>query len=163
MEQYISQLIEDILLAHRTKDDSVQNKDDSFEAHIAEVERYLSGEGEQKISDLCGLESVQFPPKQRLSETQMKQVAEAYEKMLHSWNIDIYIPEKLPVSLRYDLLIGTLERKVFVTNDEYSHVGIDLCNFDVDNCPFGTEYCTCKDEMKLWEGENGVDDEETPF
>jgi len=154
MEQYINQLIEDILAAHRTKNDYVQKIDDSFEAHIEEVERYLSGEGEQKITDMCGLYTEQFPPKERLNESQMKRVADAYQQMLLCWNIYIYLPEKLPVEMKYELLTGTLERFVFVSNDEYSHIGIDLCSYDVDNCPFGSEYCSCKEDIKEWESKS---------
>lgn len=169
MEQYIIQLIEDILAAHRTTNDYVEEVDDSFEAHIADVERYLSGEGEQKIADFSGLYAEQFPPKERLNENQMKQVVEAYQLMLQSWNIDIYLPEQLPIAMKYELLIGTLDRSVYVTNDEYSHIGIDLCSYDVDNCPFGSEYCSCKEDLKEWESKENdrenyeSDDDEWPF
>jgi hypothetical protein len=169
MEQYINQLVEDILAAHRTKYGYVEEIDDSFEAHIAEVERYLSGEGEQKITDICGLYAEQFPPKQRLNENQMKQVVEAYQQMLESWNIGVYMPENVPIDIRYELLTGTLDHSVYVPNDEYSHVGIDLCSYVVDSCPFGNEYCTCKEDMEEWESEGNdmdnfeIDEDELPF
>jgi hypothetical protein len=90
-------------------------------------------------------------------------------QMLNSWNIDIYLPEKLPVDIAYELLIGTLEKEVFITNDEYSHIGIELCSYDVETCPFGTDYCTCKENIQIWENEAKsnddleINDDELPF
>ena len=51
MEHYISQLIEDILTAHRKEQIAKPvAQEETFESYIAEVERYISGEGFETIS-----------------------------------------------------------------------------------------------------------------
>jgi hypothetical protein len=51
MNHYISQLIEDLHSAHRSEQ-SVKptHQEETFESYIAEVERYISGEGFETIS-----------------------------------------------------------------------------------------------------------------
>jgi hypothetical protein len=135
MEQYILQLIEDILAVQRPEEEKIpygeddgdigsidgvmgsllgEDEDDKMERHFDDVERYISGEGEQKIAEICGLYAEQFPPLARLNKNQMKRVAEAYEQMLGSWNVYVDFPKKLPVDIKYTLLTGTLERSVYV-------------------------------------------------
>ena len=53
MERYVKQLVEDLLSAQRdTSKIPPYQEIESFETHIAEVERYLSGANEQLLSKL---------------------------------------------------------------------------------------------------------------
>ncbi len=144
MQLYISQLIEDILIAKRSENTVVPIEiEDSFEAHIAEVERFISGEGEQLLGEILQLEEIQFPPIARLTDEQMTNVISAFEECLFSWNILADIPENIPVALRYSLLVSTLAKNVFVQSSGYVH--LEFCNYWPETCPFGEEFCHCKD------------------
>ncbi len=56
MQTYINQLIEDLCAAHRPEN-SINRKliEENFEAHMAEFERYMSGEGRQRIRKIIGM------------------------------------------------------------------------------------------------------------
>ncbi len=144
MQHYISQLIEDILAAKRPEN-AVEPKEeeDSFEAHIAEVERFLTGEGEKPLRDVLGLEEIQFPPTERLTDEQMVSVISAFHDCLLSWNISAEMPENIPVSLQYSLFVSTLAKSVFIQGSGFLH--LEFCNYWPETCPFGEEYCQCKD------------------
>ncbi len=154
MEQYITQLLEEMLAAHnlltKNVDDDEQTSDDDdnedIEAHFAEVERYLSGEGRQEIGDLIGFYPEQFPPVEKLNDGQMKRVNVGFRVLMRSHNVEFSIPEELPVAIEYHLLAGSLKRDVYVPLDGYRGTdNIEFCSYDVESCPFGSEFCQCKD------------------
>jgi len=144
MQTYITKLIEDLTAAQNKEVHTNQNTTtESFEDYIAEVERYLSGEGEQPIRDVIGIQEECFPPTNRLTTEQLNAVSDAYLECLESWSICIDIPEKLPAALQYNLLVGTLKQKVIVMDSGVTH--LELCNYDSESCPFGLEFCRCID------------------
>jgi hypothetical protein len=141
MELYISQLIEDLHSAHR----KVQNvklspQEETFESYIAEVECFISGEGYESISSILGLEEIQFPPIERLTEEQMLKVILAFEACLASWNVCLDMPENIPISLQYKLYISTLSKTIDVLN--FGTIHLEACTYCSDDCPLG-EYCLC--------------------
>ncbi len=154
MEQYISQLLEDMLAAQQPldeenqvlDDDDLDDDEDDMEAHFAEVERYLSGEGREKIGDLIGFYPAQFPPVERLNESQMKRISAGFKALMQSHNVAFSLPENLPAALEYRLLSSSLDRDVYVPIDGSSGTDyIEFCSYDVESCPFGQEFCQCKD------------------
>ena len=85
MEKYVKQLVEDIHNAHRQLTKEETQKAETFEQHIAEVERYIAGEEDllqQTFGYQCGLNKEQFPPPNRLTFEQMNTVCDAFEKLL---------------------------------------------------------------------------------
>lgn len=143
MQLYISQLIEDIAAASRSEN-SIKPvvQEDSFEAHIAEVERFISGEGYEPLRSILGLEEIQFPPVERLTDQQMESVVFAFKNCLFSWNVSAELPENIPVSLQYTLLVSTLSKNICVQDTGFIH--LEFCNYCPEECPFGEEYCECK-------------------
>ena len=144
MEQYITQLIEDLLNAQRAESQELEEEEEfDIEAHFAEVDRYVSGEGEEPIGDILGFEEVQFPPTEKLNNEQMQRISEAFAQCLFSWNITAEIPQNVPIILKYSLLISTLKKQVFIQSTGFIH--LEFCEYDVETCPFGAEFCQCKD------------------
>jgi hypothetical protein len=144
MEQYINQLIEDIQNAQRPESEHVEEeKEFDIEAHFAEVDRFVSGEGEEPLGEILGFEEIQFPPIEKLNDNQMQRISEAFVECLFSWNITAEIPEEAPISLRYSLLVSTLKKQVYIQNSGFIH--LEFCQYDVETCPFGNEFCQCKD------------------
>ena len=138
MQTYITQLIEDLTAAQNKEHISTP---ENFEDYIDEVERYLSGDGEQSIRDIIGIQEECFPPADRLTQQQLKTVSDAYMECIESWNICIDLPDNLPVSLKYTLLTGTLKQKVVVMDSGVTH--LELCNYESESCPFGIDFCRC--------------------
>ncbi|MGN6645697.1 MAG: hypothetical protein ACTHJT_04120 [Cytophaga sp.] len=145
MQTYITQLIADLKTAQSKAEHTINKQliEDNFEAHIADVERYLSNEGAQPIYEIIGFLPKYFPPANRLNENQLTTVSSALLECLSSWNICIDLPEKLPSALAYTLLVKSLQNKIVLQNSEAIH--LELCHYDSEDCPFGTEYCRCMD------------------
>jgi hypothetical protein len=143
MERYISQLLADIAAASRSENNATPvAQEETFESYIAEVERYLSGEGAKPLRRILGLEEIQFPPIERLTDQQMLHVISAFKNCLDSWNVSLEMPEKLPISLKYTLYISTLASTINIVNSGTIH--LEACTYCSDNCLLG-EYCECKE------------------
>lgn len=145
MEKYLFQLITDIWAAHRPEETIFQPERQSLEEHFAELETWIAGINEDMhaFGWHCGLESVQFPPAAQLTEAQMKDLVNALYRMFVSWNIATDLPLGLPVATAYRLLVSILDRRVTIV--AHGFVGIEFCQYDPGNCPFGKECCWCKD------------------
>lgn len=146
MQLYISQLLEDLKATHKVEESSEKveflDENESIEAHFAEIERYLSGEYNQRISDVLGLFAEQFPPIERLTEVQMEEVVKEMKALLLSWRISTDLPENLPVAKAYELLVGALDEEVCLVGGGSSFV--EFCSYNPLDCPLG-EGCDCKD------------------
>ncbi len=170
MENYVNQLIEEILSKHKPNpepekwedvdiedalDELIEYSDEELEyqeekadqdleTHFQEIERYLSGDEDQKISEIVGLEKDQFPATEMLSDDQKSNLLTAMQEMLISYHIIYDFPENLPLDLKYDLMVDSLDNEVFVTSVGYNH--LDFCGGDIDSCKLGGEYCVCNQD-----------------
>lgn len=144
MEKYITQLLEDILAAHKSENEANPVRNEGIEAHFEDVERYLSGDYDQNLGKVVGLYKEQFPPIERLSPTQVQTITVAFDKMLFSYNISTNLPEGLPIEIAYPLMVSVLDREVYIGNGD-GNIGLEFCDYDSKKCPFGEEFCSCKD------------------
>ena len=144
MEKYVKQLVEDIRNAHRQLTKAETEKAETFEQHIAEVERYIAGEEDllqQTFGYQCGLNKEQFPPPNRLTFEQMNTVCDAFEKLLFSWNTHADFPDELPIEMAYETLVSVLDRKFMTPTSGFT--GLEFCDYLPAECRF-KEHCTCK-------------------
>jgi hypothetical protein len=164
---------EDINIMHdlpenvETTDEELERMDEKSEedlvAHLDEVEKYLSGEGMQTLSEITQLFREQFPPKNKLTEIQKIAIIEAYLDMLYSYNITLDFPEKLPINMQYELVVDSLEEEVFVL--EYGFTGIDYCTGNPEGCKL-KQYCPClhfSSEYENRKSDFDDDNDELPF
>jgi hypothetical protein len=123
----------------------------------------MSSEGEELLGDVLGFEDVQFPSVEKLNDGQMQRISEAFVQCLFSWNITAEIPENVPISLRYNLLVSTLKKQVFIQSTGFIH--FEFCEYNVETCPFGKEFCQCKDFENDFEDMDNFElkDGELPF
>ena len=155
MEKYLAQLIEDLKALQRdpsepwykpspdasaVESDLDRLDDSDDEMDFADVERYLSGDYEQKISGIFDLRPEQFPPAERLTDDQMQDLCAAYTALLSSWSIGVSIPEGIPIEVAYKTLVGTLDREAFISDTGF--VTLEFCSYDPEDCPFG-QWCDC--------------------
>lgn len=167
MQEYILQLLEDMLSAERPQREPFEgkenNKIDNLEKHFEDVERYLSGDYEQKISTIIGFTNEQFPPIDKLTDNQILSIVEGFDKLLYSYNISTDLPDGLAIETAYSLLVSTLEKEVFIGEGDGFFM-IEFCQYDIAKCPFG-DLCSCK-EFEKYHNERSEDkksDEETLF
>jgi hypothetical protein len=148
MQSYINHLLSDIAEACREEPSetyasiAAENDVDAIERYFEEVERWLEREPEHDFSYYCGLQKEQFPPVDKLTNEQMEALSHAFERLLFTWNIGVEMPDKLPISRKYSLLISVLERKVAIVENGFET--IEFCSYDPPTCPF-SEWCTCKE------------------
>jgi hypothetical protein len=163
MQRYIDQLIEDLLDKHKPETppelDIFKDKDD-IEAHFEDAEKYLSGHYDQRIGDLLELIPEQFPPADRLTTAQMRQISKAYSALLFSWHICAEMPEGLPAEMAYNLWVSTLGMDTFLPEDGF--VTLEFCQYEPSDCPF-EQWCLCNDALRKELSKDEPDSEDFPF
>lgn len=159
MHPYIPYLLSDIANAHRKNipseighEDSYhpcnpnegleeEFREDALDEHFKEIEAWLNrDEAEHTFGYYCGMETIDFPPSEQLTEEEMKLVCEAFSKMMFSWNITIDLPEDLPVDRAYKMIVETLNTKTTIVSQGF--IGFDYCTGDPTECEL-KEYCSC--------------------
>ncbi|CAN5144952.1 hypothetical protein BH20BAC1_BH20BAC1_03400 [soil metagenome] len=165
MHPYIPHLLADIAAAHRDENAIPQENHQSIETHLEEVDRWINGEmPEHTFGYYCGLRSIDFPPPEQLTIKEMKLVCRAFEHLLFTWNSGIDLPKKLPVRLRYQFTVDTLNQEIAIVNSGF--MTFDYCSGNAPDCIF-KEYCPC---LEIWNNPEDDDmevgnfsDDEPPF
>lgn len=140
MQKYLNQLIEDMRLASLRVPQS-KIPDGEFDPdYMMELEDME----EQPMSEWFGLEKEQFPPSDRLAPDQLELMAHEFEELWGAYSFDPFFPEGLPAKRRYELMRDYLDHKCTHWPGGWIHT-FEFCHYDPDHCPFGNEYCRCKD------------------
>ncbi|MCE7057415.1 hypothetical protein LZF95_22225 [Algoriphagus sp. AGSA1] len=144
MQAYVNQLLEDIAEGHRPSDyfqeSREKTEEEQLEESLEESEKFVRQEAMPGFSRYCGLMRESFPPKEMLSESQLKQVTTAFVAMMNSWNLEVAFPDDLPQQRRYDLLMDILVRPVMIF--KHGFYCFDFCTGNPEGCELG-EYCSC--------------------
>lgn len=149
MQQYLHYLLSDIQAAHKAEMDVELTFPKTFEEEMEEVERYISGEGEQPLSYFTKLNKEVFPPAERLNQNEIKIVLDAFVTMLETWNAFIDFPKKMPLSDRYKFLRNNV-LEVNFTPIKSGHIYFDFCSGYAPDCKWES-YCNC---IEYWERED---------
>ncbi|WP_276481229.1 hypothetical protein [Paraflavitalea pollutisoli] len=145
MEAYVRHLISDIQEAERPEEPGIQYVfPEMLDDGAEEDDRWSETEPTHTFSYYCGLQKELFPPAHLLSSLQLDNICQAFSKMMFTWNLDTDIPDQVPLSKKYQLLISTLDIKTEISN---SLMTFELCSVDPPSCPLG-EYCVCKEFLK---------------
>lgn len=146
MHPYIPYLLADIKAAERPDGSVEEISSQTFEEEMEEIERWVAGENEPEhtFGYYCGLESVNFPPPEQLTEKEIKLICKAFKHLLFTWNSGINLPKDLPISLRYKFMINTLDEGFTLVNS--GCMSFDYCSGYAPDCIF-KEYCSC---LKTW-------------
>lgn len=99
----------------------------------------------------CGLNAINFPPPEQLNDAEIKEVLKAFGKMMFTWNLDISLPELLPLPIAYTMTVNTLNTKTDIVNS--GMMGFDFCTGYAPDCIF-KEYCPC---LEIWNEEDTDD------
>lgn len=145
MHPYIPFLLDDIKAAHRLDNPGPSEMAESFEDHIAQVEAYLNNTPEHTFGYYCGLKKEDFPPADQLTDEEMQLVNNAFEEMMSSWNLDISLPDNIPVPFAYQLIVDVLNKETMIVNSGWYI--FDFCTGYAPDCELKA-YCPC---LKIWE------------
>ncbi|MEO7310606.1 MAG: hypothetical protein ABIX01_09420 [Chitinophagaceae bacterium] len=149
MQAYINYLLEDIAGAERPAVPVIlavdPDDDESMEKYFEGIEKWIRGdEPMHSFSYYCGLESIAFPPPEKLTALQMLQVMKAFKQLLFTWNLGCVLNENISVSKKYQLLVSLLDRETEIPTSGF--ITHEFCTYEPESCPFEA-HCDC---IEFW-------------
>lgn len=140
MNNYLTQLISDMHLAARRVPKS-KIPEGTFDPDYQDE---LEASPEQPMSRWFGLDKEQFPPSDKLTIEQLELMASEFEHLWAVYSFEPDFPDGLPARRRYELMRDYLDHPCqHWPGGWVQH--FEFCDYDTENCPFGTEFCKCKD------------------
>lgn len=118
----------------------------NFEASISEMEQWLE-ETPPVRCDMYyhfGFEPEQFPQAGMLSDNEIENLVLSLCRLWATYNFTPVFPAHTPGRVLYPLLLQRMSEPTFVMTR--GNNGIEFCEYAPEQCPFGEEWCTCKDE-----------------
>ena len=140
MHHYLAQLIADM---HEAATRVPQSKvpEGTFDP---DYEFELENSPQYPMSHWFGLTKEQFPQSDRLTDEQLELMADEFEQLWNAYGFEPGFPDELPAKRRYELMRDYLDEKCpHWPGGWVQH--FEFCDYDPENCPFGTEFCKCKD------------------
>lgn len=148
MEKYIKHLIADLKIAaenapvHKTPEEMSENE---FMDNLEEIDRIVTSDPKYNMYDVFGLESDIFPPVEKLTTKQAISLADEILQLWEAYYIESLYPEDFPMEKLYPLLIAKFKEPFLYF--PMGITGVEFCEYEPSECPFGEEYCMCKDEI----------------
>ncbi len=144
MQHYLSQLISDMRLAVKRAPRTGKEEFDP------EVMMELEESEEKPMGYWLGFNKEQFPPSERLNDDQLKLMANEFEQLWAAYSFYPDFPEGLPAKRRYELMRDYIDHPTQYWPGGWEH-HFEFCHYDPAHCPFGSEFCRCKE----WEDDQG--------
>ncbi len=152
MKRYIEQLIEDLQEAksyapkQKAASEMTENE---FMEELYEIDRIIDEEEDKPMYNIFGIDPQIFPPHEKLTDEQATLLSSKIIDLWAEFNIDAVYPVNFPLAKLYPLLVEKFKEPFL-----YFPMGmtdIEFCNCEPDKCPFGEEYCDCKELAENWE------------
>lgn len=144
MKKYINQLLSDI--SNSTRPYELNMLEVLPASEINEVEHYLeyiNNETRVPFSQYCNnIDSNVFPPGEMLTHDNITSLCSGLSELYLSWNLIPDLPETLPIRDKYRFLTSILDMNI--TPTDKALIGIEFCDYILDECPFGEDHCNCK-------------------
>lgn len=146
MKRYLLQLIEDLRaakqLAPKQKPRDEMNEEEFWD-ELIEIDRIIDEEPDQPLHNIFGIDPQSFPTPEKLTNQQAQLLSAEILELWAAFNIDAVYPENFPLEKLYPLLVAKFK-------EPYLHfpmgmTSIEFCNYEPKECPFGEEYCMCKE------------------
>jgi hypothetical protein len=160
MDNYLAHLIDDM---HQAVTRVPQSKipegtfDPDYQDELEESPDY-------PMSHWFDLAKEQFPPSERLTEEQLELMANEFEQLWTAFSFEPDFPEGLPAKMRYELMRDYLDHECSHWPGWVHH--FEFCNYEPEDCPFGIEFCKCKDfdySKDMISNQGNLDPESLPF
>jgi hypothetical protein len=121
MERYVTQLIEDLQAAHTMKVPAMYTA-------------YGDDTPKGSFEKFFGIESIVFPPAEKLSESQQIALSNAITELLdaHRYILNITMIKDLPASVLYQYLVKMWTESLYYVTDGLA--GLEFCDNDPEKC-----------------------------
>lgn len=140
MERYVEQLLEDI-------EEAMDNVPQPVNPVLIDQERYplvhlyeLENNPFYKLSELFGLETIQFPPADRLTPGQLTRLCDALYGLFEEYHLLFDFPSKAPDELLYNVMVAELNKEHIILSD--GDTIINCFGEEPEECAM-KEYCNC--------------------
>jgi len=146
MQKYINQLIEDLRAAKKyapVQKDRLLMSDTEITEELEEIDRIIDEEPDKPLHNIFGIDPIVFPPLEKLTDKQAQQLAEEILALWGAFNIEAVYPGNFPKNKLYPLLIRKFKEPFMYF--PAGQTGIEFCHYVPEECPFGNEFCMCKD------------------
>ncbi len=111
-------------------------------ASLEEVERYVEEVPAITMFDHFDLRPEGFPPAERLADAQLADLVTALRRLWATFNFTAVLPDGLPARLAYPVLLTRMAEPAMLM--AFGHIGIEFCHYEPTECPWGPEWCDCK-------------------
>lgn len=141
MQQYISQLLEDIAYA-------AENVSLPFMEEELEIHDWISDEEEDKtapvrnLDEWTGINKEMLPPAEMLNDEQVLVLLEAIKKMLDAYNWSVVLQIKVPERIQYNAIRNNFNQDAKVKRWHMGFFGLCAAGTIHKKCALG-EYCQC--------------------
>jgi hypothetical protein len=147
MKNYIDQLLVDLENAKNNEPPVYNVKlfhpdEPALQYGLEGVAQYLNSPY-HKLEEILGIDSAWYPPFELLSEEEVKAILEKTLELWTKFNFEADLPENLPLSTKYKIIVDKLKEETQYVSEGTIH--FEFCDYDVENCIFGLEYCSCKE------------------
>jgi hypothetical protein len=145
MTNYVNQLVADLEKA-KNNEPPVYNvrlfhPDDPALAYgLDGVAEFLNAP-EYPLQEILGINSVWFPPLEKLTEGEIKLLVDKTLELWSIFNYEAEFPKDLPDKTKYSLIVKKLQESTQYISEGTIH--FEFCDYNVENCHFGKEYCQC--------------------
>ena len=168
MKRYIEQLIDDLQAAKNlVPKQKPQEEMTSGEVwdELIEIDRIIDEEPDRPLHNIFGIDPSNFPPPEKLTTKQAQLLATEILDLWAAFHIEASYPEKFPLEKLYPMLVEKFKKPFLYF--PMGITGIEFCHYEPKECPFGDEYCRCKEWELESTGEGNetikIDPDELPF
>ena len=140
MQNYLAHLISDMRQAATRVPQSRIPEGEFDPDYMLELEESAA----KPMYQWFGLEKIAFPPSEKLSEKQLETMADEFEQLWAAYSFYPDFPDGLPANRRYELMHEYLDHPTQHWPGGWQH-HFEFCDYEPENCPFGSEFCKCKD------------------
>jgi hypothetical protein len=163
MQNYITQLLTDMKAAEKNlptiPDPKIMYPD--HRAHDYDLPYIAEWEMSPRHSmdDLFGIKAAQFPPEDKLTDDQAEQLITGILELWASHRILADFPEVVPTRTLYTVLLNRWanEPTQFISA---GNIHLEFCHYEPAECPWGLDYCTCKEFANDYKDVQPIDDPE---
>ncbi|GEM_PF-430356 len=152
MQSYITQLLHDLKAAQNNlpppKDYALLYPNHpaahpKYEGDLDYIIEWEMGDA-QPMEELFGISPNALPPVEQLTNEQAESLCHAILELWQAFNILADFPDDVPAKLLYRAFRNYwIEHPVSYTSTGRLH--LEFCHYIPEQCPWGLEYCTCKD------------------
>lgn len=116
--------------------------DAPIEEILEEQETWLHTRPDAAMVEKLGFDLEQFPPSESLTVEQIQELCMAIRRLWAAFNFSASVPPNVPARILYPLLLEEMAKPRMVV--QHGVIGIEFCDYEPENCPFGSTCCDCK-------------------